>query len=80
MKAIMIYAGKCLLATALMMVTCLLFILFVGERAEGNDMSVLMFLLIKVFSLVGLLACGYAWFWCSESGLLPRLPEDFYHE
>lgn len=56
------------------------FMVFLGDKDPEANLSIGMFILLKLASVVVMFLCGVALFWLSETGNLPKLPTAFYEE
>lgn len=56
------------------------FMVFLGDKDPEANLSIGMFILLKLASVVVMFLCGVALFWLYETGNLPKLPTEFYEE
>lgn len=80
MKQVLVEGLKWLVLSVVGFVGIIAFMIFCGEKDPEANLSIGMFILLKLASVVVMFLCGGALFWLSETGNLPKLPTAFYEE
>lgn len=80
MKQVLVEGLKWLVLSVVGFVGIIAFMIFCGEKDPEANLSIGMFILLKLASVVVMFLCGVALFWLSETGNLPKLPTAFYEE
>ena len=80
MKQVLVEGLRWLVLSVIGFVGIIAFMIFCGEKDPEANLSLCMFFLMKVASVIVMLLCGFALFWLSETGNLPKLPKELYEE
>lgn len=73
MKQFIISAMRWLALSVISLVGAIAFMVFVGDKDPNYEMSLGMFILLKLVSVVVMILCAAGLFWLSETGNLPHI-------